>query len=174
MKRILLEKKYITLLIRPDGKLAGIYRKNNLFAARFEKKKIQEADIFDTGKRINVAEGEGFRIGTAICYDLRFSEVFSRYRRKGCDIITVPSNFTYKTGKDHWEILLRARAIENKCYILAPNQVGIDSNRVRAYGNSMIVDPWGRILARAGDNQEEIVFADIDKKEIETTRKILP
>ncbi|MEW5894867.1 MAG: carbon-nitrogen hydrolase family protein [Candidatus Omnitrophota bacterium] len=159
------------VFISPDGKRVGQYRKKNLFSACLNTKTICEGNVFLPGKkgRMFCIDG-GFRIGIGICFDLRFPEMFRTYFKKGCDIIILPSNFTYETGKDHWEVLLRARAIENKCYLAAPNQVGRDNNHVRSYGNSMVIDPWGRILARADDKKETIVFASLNKKATERAR----
>lgn len=162
-----------SIFIDSTGKRIGVYRKKNLFSAKLRRSDIREADIFIPGKRTKIVQYGRFLFGAAICYDLRFSEMFRFYQKKGCDVVVVPSNFTYETGKDHWEMLLRARAIENQCYILAPNQYGTDSQGMRAYGNSMIVDPWGKILARASTTKEGIIFATLDKRVILNVRKRL-
>lgn len=159
------------VFIGPDGKRIASYRKKNLFCAKIGRRRIREEDFFSPGKKIKIIRVGDFFIGAAICYDLRFPEMFRSYAKKGCDMIVVPSNFTYETGKAHWEILLRARAVENKCYVLAPNQSGVDSRGVKAYGNSMVVDPWGNIVARAGTKKQEIVFATIDKRVILEVKK---
>ena len=100
--------------------------------------------------------------------------MYRHYSKEGVDILTVPSSFTLKTGQAHWEVLLRARAIENFCYVLAPNQIGKDGRGISSYGNSMIINPWGEILARASQNKEEIIFAELNKKTIDEKKIILP
>jgi deaminated glutathione amidase len=161
-------------LIDEKGKLKGVYRKINLFKANVGAKKFSETNHFLPGNELVLSTVKEFRVGLAICYDLRFPELFWQYGRAKVDMICIPSAFTYPTGKAHWEVLLRARAIENLCYILAPNQFGEDSRGVRNYGNSMVIDPWGNIIARASTDKEEIIYADINKKEIQMRRKILP
>ena len=121
--------------------------------------------VFSAGKNTALAKVEGMKTGLSICFDLRYPEMYRKYFLKGAEVLCVPSSFTRTTGRAHWEILLRARAIENKCYVLAPNQAGKNGQGVTCYGNSMIVDPWGRILARASNNKEEIIYADISKEE---------
>jgi predicted amidohydrolase len=161
-------------LIDEKGKLKGVYRKINLFKANVGSRKYAETNYFLPGNELVLSSVKGFKTGLAICYDLRFPELFWQYGRAKADMICIPSAFTYPTGKAHWEVLLRARAIENLCYILAPNQFGEDSRGVKNYGNSMVIDPWGNIIARASTDKEEIIYADINKKEIQMRRKILP
>lgn len=163
-----------TIVIDRSGRRIAHYRKRRLFDARLERGRICEAAVFAPGKRPATAAIEGFLFGCSICYDLRFPEMFRVYARKGCDIIIVPSNFMAETGKAHWEVLLRARAIENQCYVVAPNQCGTDSKGCRAYGNSMVVDPWGKVIARADGQREQIITAVIDKNRIEQARRKLP
>jgi nitrilase len=115
-----------------------------------------------------------FLIGMSVCYDLRFPEFYKLYAKHGVDIICVPSAFTQKTGEHHWEVLLRARAIENLAYVLAPNQIGEDTRGIKVYGHSMIIDPWGTVLARASADKEEIIYARLDKNIIKETRLTLP
>jgi nitrilase len=110
----------------------------------------------------------------AICYDLRFPELFRHYSAKGAQLFFLPSNFTQRTGKDHWEILLRARAIENQCFIIAPNQCGTNPHTgVASYGNSMIVGPWGEILARFSD-EEQVDTITLNIHDLEQIRRTLP
>ena len=111
-------------------------------------------------------------MGFAICYDMRFPELFRLMRLQGAEIIFLPANFTMPTGKDHWEPILRARAIENGVYIIAPNQTGV-KEKFTAYGNSMIVDPWGTVIARASD-KPGIVLAEIDLDYLKTVREKNP
>lgn len=150
------------VVISPDGKRIARYRKIHLFAAKVKGRHIQEAALFSPGKERSFFRIGRFLMGGAICYDLRFPEMFGKEKRRRCDVFVVPSCFTHETGKAHWEVLLRARAIENKAYVLAPNQCGKGGDcGVTAFGNSMVVDPWGRVLARAAGKKQEVVFADI-------------
>ena len=161
-------------VINPKGKLAAKYRKINLFDAKIGDKIIREGDCMAKGQKQQMLEIDGFKTGLSICYDLRFAKHYDVYRKQNADVLLAPSCFTKKTGKAHWEVLLRSRAIECLAYMLAPNQVGIDAKGVEAYGNSMIVDPWGEVQARGSDDKEEIVYGDIDHVMIEKARDILP
>ena len=163
-----------SLLIDPRGKVASKYRKINLFKAVVGHKAIDESKNLLPGKKICCAPLKGFVLGMTICYDLRFPEVYRSCAKQGCDLFAVPSNFTQMTGQAHWEVLLRARAIENLCYVLAPNQTGKDEKGIAAYGNSMIVDPWGKILARASADREEILYAEINQNALREARRKLP
>lgn len=163
-----------SVFIDEHGTVAAKYRKIHLFDARIGDKIVREADSFQAGCRLATVKAGGFRAGLSICYDLRFPDLYQRYARKGVEILTVPSCFTKKTGEAHWEALLRARAIENLAYVLAPNQVGTDSRGMEAYGNSMIISPWGEILARGSSLGQEIVYGDIRIEEIDKARLILP
>lgn len=162
-----------SVFIDSNGKRIGTYRKKNLFSACLRNQRIREADVFLKGKKSACFQVKEFKVGAAICYDLRFPEIFQQYARKGCGMIVVPSNFTYETGKAHWEVLLRARAIENNCFIVASNQCGIDSRKIRAYGTSMIVDPWGEVVARASIDKEQILYGEIEQKSIIKAKRIL-
>jgi len=163
-----------SVLIDSRGKIAAKYRKTNLFDAVIGRKKIKESDRFAAGKQFVTAQIGEYKIGLSICYDLRFSKIYRYHAKKGAHILCVPSAFTKTTGRAHWEILLRARAIENLCYVLAPNQAGHPSKGTASYGNSMIVDPWGKILVRGPLNSEGVFYADIKMDEIKKARKILP
>ena len=113
-------------------------------------------------------------MGLSICYDLRFPDLYQNYARRGVEILTAPSCFTKKTGEAHWETLLRARAIENLSYVLAPNQTGDDMRGMHAHGHSMIISPWGEIIARGSAEGQEIVFGEINIEEVRKARQILP
>lgn len=162
-----------SVLINAQGKIAAKYRKNHLFDAKIGGIKIRESQYFAAGHTIAMAAIGSWHIGMSICYDLRFPEFYHKYKEKGVEVLCAPSAFTKMTGQAHWEVLLRARAIENICYVLAPNQIGKDGKGVKSYGNSMIVDPWGKVLARASTDQEEIIFADLEKRFIKEKRKVL-
>lgn len=161
------------VLIGPDGRILARYRKRRLFDASIGKKRVKESKYFLVGKRGVVAAVKTWRVGLSICYDLRFPELYRAQARAGAEILCVPSAFTRLTGQAHWETLLRARAIENLCYVLAPDQTGKDGRGIPGHGNSLIVDPWGKILARASSDKEEIIYARLDKKILKKSRQIL-
>lgn len=163
-----------SVLIDPKGKITARYRKQNLFDARIGRKVIKESKYFLPGSRLGIGRVQGFTVGMTVCYDLRFPALYQAYAAAGCDVLTVPSAFTKKTGQAHWEILLRARAIENQCFIIAPNQTGEDARGVKTYGHSMIVGPWGEILARASAAKTEIITAELDTAAIRQARVVLP
>jgi predicted amidohydrolase len=163
------------VLFNRDGKIAGLYRKIHLFEALLNsKQKIAESDVFTRGSNPVTVNIEGWVAGLSICYDLRFPELYRQYSKAGAHILFVPSNFTQRTGKDHWEILVRARAIENQCFVIAPNQCGKnEATKIQSYGHSMIVGPWGEILAKAS-NHETILTVCLNKDDIENTRHRIP
>jgi predicted amidohydrolase len=163
-----------SILINEEGEITAKYRKIHLFDAIVGNTKIKESDQFIAGTEAVLAKIKKFNAGISICYDLRFPELYRKYFYMGANILCIPSSFTKPTGTAHWEILLRARAIENLCYVLAPNQVGIDNNGVESYGNSMVINPWGEIIARASENNEEIIYCDIHEKQIRFARRRLP
>jgi predicted amidohydrolase len=163
-----------SLLISPEGKILARYRKVHLFDVSLpDGRVIRESETRKTGEGAVVAETEYGAVGLSICYDLRFPELYRQLTLKGATIIAVPSAFTFWTGTAHWEILLRARAIENQVYLVAPDQNGRDGTGILDYGNSMIVDPWGRVLARAQDCEGAIV-AELDLADQERVRQSLP
>lgn len=163
-----------SVLIDGLGRIIAKYRKIHLFDARLGDKIVCEADCFMPGRKKTVARVNDFNIGMSICYDLRFADLYKTLVLNGANVLVVPSCFTKITGQAHWESLLRARAIENLSYVLAPNLVGADARGMVAYGNSMVVSPWGEIIARASGDKEEIVFADIDVQEVQKARARLP
>jgi nitrilase len=115
----------------------------------------------------------GFRTGLSICYDLRFPELYRALMKPPCDLLSVPSAFTYTTGRAHWELLLRARAVENQCYVIAAAQGGRHENGRRTWGHSMVVDPWGEVLALCEEG-EGLALADIGHERIAEVRRQLP
>jgi predicted amidohydrolase len=169
------EKNYNTsVLIGPEGAAMAVYRKLHLFdvdlpgrvTVKESESKLSGSDVICAGTALGA-------IGLSICYDLRFPELYRRLAFEGAKIVTVPSCFTFPTGEAHWEPLLRARAIENQCYVIAPAQFGPNVHGFSDYGNSMIIDPWGRVLGRAAD-QEGIVLAPIDLHYLDRIRNQLP
>lgn len=163
-----------SVLIDAKGRIAAKYRKIHLFDTLVGKIKVKESRYFCAGRKTAMARVGRWRAGLSICYDLRFPALYQGYAKAGADILCVPSAFTRLTGRAHWETLLRARAVENLCYVLAPNQTGKDGRGIADYGNSMIVDPWGKVLARASGDKEEIVFARLDRKLLAQRRGALP
>ena len=169
------EKAYDTAVFIDDkGRIAETYRKKNLFTANLSRQGCDEKKLFKAGQRSSMTQVLGFNLGFAICYDLRFPALFQEYSRRGCDVLAIPSAFTKETGEDHWEVLVRARAIETLSYVLAPNQHGYVKGGVRAYGNSMIVSPWGEILARAPAEGDAVIMATIRHEDIYKARRLLP
>ncbi|MFC1771202.1 carbon-nitrogen hydrolase family protein, partial [Candidatus Margulisiibacteriota bacterium] len=151
-----------SVLINDQGKIAATYRKIHLFNVNIAGRKIMESEVFLSGIEPIMSSVFGVPVGLSICFDLRFSDLYLKYIQQGAKIICIPSSFTHPTGQAHWETLLRARAIEGQCFVLAPNQIGLGSSDIPCYGNSMIIDPWGKILARASDDKEEVLVADLD------------
>jgi predicted amidohydrolase len=168
-----------TALISPQGELAAAYRKLHLFDVDIpDGARYRESETVAPGASLPpTAEALGVRIGLTVCYDLRFPELYRKLSDAGVDLMTVPAAFTAYTGKAHWEVLLRARAIENQAYVLAPAQVGRigppEENRY-AWGHACIVDPWGEVLADAGGEGESVVVAQIDPARIAQVRRDLP
>jgi predicted amidohydrolase len=163
-----------SVMLGPDGARMGVYRKIHLFdidlpgrvTVKESASRLGGADI------VCVASSLG-AVGMSICYDLRFPELYRRLVFAGAKVLVVPSCFTFPTGEAHWESLLRARAIENQAYVIAPAQFGINVHGFSDYGNSMIIDPWGRVLGRASD-QEGVVCAPIDLHYLDRVRNELP
>lgn len=161
-------------LINSSGRIIGLYRKLHLFKARLaDGTFLNEKTAYTAGSEIATALTPLGRIGFSICYDLRFPELYRALVDRGATIITVPSSFTYTTGKAHWEVLLRARAIENQVYVIAPNQHGKDPRGTRRYGHSMIVDPWGNVMASRREGNG-IIYAQLDAALLQQVRKNLP
>jgi predicted amidohydrolase len=160
--------------VGPDGELRAIYRKIHLFDVEVDGVAYAESDHEEAGQEIVVSElAGGVPLGMSICYDLRFPELYGVLSARGAQVITVPSAFTLATTRDHWEVLLRARAIENQCFVVAPNQVGAHPPGHRSGGRSAIVDPWGIVLAMAGDGETAIV-ADLNFELLGDVRRRLP
>lgn len=164
-----------SVLFNREGKIIALYRKIHLFEAFLDnEQRIAETDIFTRGTIPVTANIEGWTAGLSICYDLRFPELYRQYSKDGANILFIPSNFTQRTGKYHWETLIRARAIENQCFVIAPDQCGkTEATGIQSYGHSMIVGPWGEILAKAS-NRKAILTADLNPDEIRRTRRRIP
>lgn len=160
-----------TLVYDPHGVQQARYDKIHLFGFTKGDESYQEANTITPGKQIACVDTPIGRVGLSVCYDLRFPEM---YRAMGsCALIVVPAAFTYTTGQAHWEILLRARAIENQCYVLASGQGGVHQNGRRTWGHSMLIDPWGKIIDILPEG-EGIVSGDIDLQSLSAVRESLP
>lgn len=165
-----------SVLFGPDGRRIAAYRKIHLFDVDVSPDvSFRESDTVVPGDAPVVAETPLGAVGLSVCYDLRFGELYRALRARGATMITVPSAFTATTGKDHWESLIRARAIETQCYVLAPGQYGRhdDGGLRNSWGHSMIVDPWGHVIARASDGVG-LALAEIDPARVTEVRRGMP
>ncbi len=158
----------------PDGLTRAVYRKLHLFDVVLDGVRYAESEHEQAGEEVVVTElAGGVLAGLSVCYDLRFPELYRAHAAGGAQLLAVPSAFTLATTRDHWEVLLRARAIENQCFVVAPNQFGAYPPGNRSGGRSMIVDPWGVVLACAPDT-EGVVVADLDLGLLGEVRRRLP
>ncbi len=165
-----------SVLFGPDGERLALYRKIHLFDVDVsDEVRFRESDTIVPGERISVTPTELGAIGLSVCYDLRFPELYRALVDAGAEIIAVPSAFTLTTGKDHWYPLLRARAIETQCFVLAPAQVGRhdDQGLRHSYGHSLIIDPWGQVIASVSEG-EGIALAPIDLTHVTRVRAAIP
>ena len=162
-----------SVLVGPDGDDLAAYRKIHMFDVDVGGVSYRESDDEEPGEEIVTASLAETTVGLSVCYDLRFPELYRILALRGARVVTVPSAFTRATGRDHWEVLLRARAIENQAFVLAPNQVGEAPPHFSSNGRSLIVDPWGVVLATAPD-EECFVAADLDFSAQDSVRQSLP
>jgi predicted amidohydrolase len=160
-------------LFDPAGAPLAVYRKIHLFDAVAGSQAYRESDDLAAGDELVTAQVDEVTVGLTICYDLRFPELYRALAARGARLILVPSAFTEATGRDHWEVLLRARAIENGCFVAAAGQWGVHGADRHCYGHSMIVDPWGVVLAVASDGVG-LCVADLDLGEVDRVREQLP
>jgi predicted amidohydrolase len=165
-------------LIAPDGEIVSRYRKIHLFDVDLPgQPAFRESATFTPGHELVTRELPGARLGLAICYDLRFPELFRGLMALGAEVVVVPSQFQHLTGKAHWEVLLRARAIEDQCFVLAPAQwgtYGLQSHGRRSYGHAAVVGPWGDVLAEAPADGDLVLVVDLDLAELRRVRRVLP
>jgi predicted amidohydrolase len=162
-----------SVLLGPDGEIAAIYRKLHLFDIAVDRGPVDtESARVSPGDRAVLARVDDVEIGLTICYDLRFPELYRALALAGAEVLTVPANFTERTGRDHWEVLLRARAIENGAFVLAPSQIGGPPGSP-AFGRSMVIDPWGTVVTQAPD-AETIVTATLDLDRVAAVRRQVP
>jgi predicted amidohydrolase len=160
--------------VGPDGADRATYRKLHMFDVQVGGREYRESDGEAPGDEIVLsALADGVKLGLTICYDLRFPELYRRLAVDGAEVIAVPSAFTEATTRDHWEVLVRARAIEDQCFVVAANQVGRHAPGLRTGGRSMIVDPWGLVLAQAPDTETHVI-ADLDLDRLRRIRTELP
>jgi predicted amidohydrolase len=160
--------------VGPDGEIQSVYRKIHLFDVEVDGAVYAESSTEDPGDEIVVTDlADGLRLGMSVCYDLRFPELYRILALRGAELLTVPAAFTLPTTRDHWEVLVRARAIENQCFVIAANQIGNHPGGLRSGGRSVIVDPWGLVLATAPDTECAIV-ADLDLDNLRDIRRRLP
>ena len=161
----------------PDGSLAARYDKIHLFRYDNGRESYDEGRVIEPGDTPRSVQAGALRVGLSVCYDLRFPELYRKlaFEAQGapCDLLSVPSAFTHTTGSAHWAILLRARAIENQCYVIAPAQGGVHANGRRTFGHSMVVDPWGEIVGVLPEG-EGVVLAEIDPARLASVRRQLP
>ncbi len=163
-----------SVLFGPDGARLGVYRKMHLFDVEVgDGQTYRESSAVAAGTEVVVAEAPLGKVGMSVCYDLRFPELYRRHSEAGAVLLTVPSAFTVSTGKDHWEVLLRARAIENQAYVLAPAQQGRHPKDRMTWGHAMLVDPWGLVIARASEG-EGLAIGEVNSALLEKTRRALP
>jgi deaminated glutathione amidase len=161
------------LVYGPDGQRAARYDKIHLFSFDNGREHYDEARVLERGGQAVALDCAGWRVGLSVCYDLRFPELYRELARPPCDLLCVPSAFTHTTGQAHWELLLRARAVENQCYVLAPAQGGRHENGRRTWGHSLVVDPWGEVLG-CREEGEGVVLAELDRTRLASVRQQLP
>jgi predicted amidohydrolase len=165
-----------TLVYNPGGTCVARYDKVHLFRFSHGQESYDEARVLQPGRQtvtfdLQSVDGNSYRVGLSICYDLRFPEL---YRAMKADVLLVPSAFTAVTGQAHWEVLLRARAIENLAYVMAPAQGGVHENARRTWGHSMIIDPWGQLLGQRDQEGAGVVMAEVVKARLDANRARLP
>jgi predicted amidohydrolase len=162
------------LVFSPRGEQAARYDKMHLFVYDNGRERYDESRTLRAGRAPVAFDAGGLRVGLSVCYDLRFPELYRALSRPPCDLISVPSAFTHTTGAAHWEVLLRARAIENQCYVVAAAQGGTHENGRRTFGHSLVVDPWGEVVACRSEDGEGVVAAEVSRERIAAVRRQLP
>ena len=164
-----------SVLVSPSGEVAATYRKIHLFDVDVPGAgPLTESAATKAGSDPSITEVRGFMLGMTVCYDVRFPELFTKLALAGARVVTVPAAFTLMTGKDHWHVLLRARAIENEVFVIAAAQAGKHPRNRHTYGKSLIVDPWGDVIAQVGGSGEGIAVAKLDFEYQDEVRRALP
>jgi deaminated glutathione amidase len=162
-----------SIVYDPQGAIVGVYRKIHMFDVEVGGHVYRESDAEEPGDAAVVVDAEGWRTGLTVCYDVRFPELYRILALEGAELVTVPAHFTLYTGKDHWELLLRARAVENQYYVAAAAQIGETLPGRLSYGRSLIADPWGTVIAMAPD-EETVIVAELERRRLEEVRAKLP
>jgi predicted amidohydrolase len=163
------------LLFGPDGAALATYDKIHMFDVDLDNgESWRESAAYEPGTEAVVTDLDGAKLGFAVCYDLRFPQLFRAEALAGADLLSVPAAFTRQTGEAHWHVLLRARAIENGAYVVAAAQGGLHEDGRETYGHSLIVDPWGRIIAEAAHDEPAVIVAEIDPAQSLAARKKIP
>ena len=161
-----------SVLIGPSGDILATYRKIHLFDVNVPGAIVhRESDVITPGKEIVVARLTDYELGLSICFDVRFPELYRKLALAGADVIAIPAAFNAVTGRAHWDLLVRARAIENHAFVVAAAQAGTTTDGIATYGHSLIVDPWGEVLAAATSDGPEIVMAALDLREVARRRE---
>lgn len=164
-----------SVLFRPDGSIAATYDKIHLFDATLPGvRAYRESETYKGGEVAIVTDAPGFRLGLTICYDLRFPALHRALAEAGAEVIAVPAAFTVPTGEAHWEVLLRARAVETGCFVVAAAQGGIHENGRMTFGHSMIIDPWGKVVARINGDASGVLVTEIDLGAVAEARERVP
>ncbi len=169
-----------SVFIRADGAVAATYDKIHMFdvdlPARGDKpaERARESEVYTPGDQAVLVDAEVGRVGLTICYDIRFPHLYRALSKAGAEVLTVPAAFTRPTGEAHWEVLLRARAIENGAWVIAPAQGGLHEDGRRTWGRSMVVDPWGEATATLDHDKPGVLFAEIDLAEVTKARRAIP
>jgi predicted amidohydrolase len=160
-------------LFRPDGEMSAVYRKIHLFDVKAPDREYLESGTIAPGAEIVTAKAGTTMLGLSVCYDVRFPELYRLLALRGAEVLMVPAAFTLQTGKDHWELLLRARAVENQAFVVAPAQWGQKADGRWTYGRSLIVDPWGTVLAQCPD-RDGFALATLDLRFLDRLREDFP
>lgn len=164
-----------SFLFGPDGVIKARYDKIHLFDVTLSQKEVwKESNVYDGGTHTVMSDAGGAKLGLSICYDLRFAHLYRQYGQSGAQVITVPAAFTCPTGKAHWHTLLKARAIETGCFIIAPAQGGLHEDGRTTFGHSIMVGPWGDIIAELDHDMPGILLADINLSEVDEARRKIP
>jgi predicted amidohydrolase len=161
------------VVVGTDGVIRSVYRKIHLYDVVLPSLTLRESAATSAGSDLVIDDSAVGRLGLTVCYDLRFPELYRALAARGAEVLLVPAAFTLTTGKEHWEVLLRARAIENQCYVAAAAQTGRHNEKRESYGHAMIIDPWGTVVAQCRDG-EGIAVCDIDRAFLESIRARVP
>lgn len=163
-----------SFVLQKDGSIAATYDKIHMFDVDLPNgDKYRESDANRPGDKIVLADADGLKLGLSVCYDVRFPHLYRTLAKQGAEILSIPAAFTVPTGQAHWEVLLRARAIENGAFVLAPAQVGVHEGGRATWGHSMIIGPWGQILAQIQGDRPGFACADIDLAEVSKARSAI-